>query len=66
MDNKIALEVSDNGHGFDANATYAGHLGLVSMRERAEQLGGMFDVSSEINKGTCVSVMMPLIEAQAD
>jgi signal transduction histidine kinase len=58
--------VADNGRGFDATATYAGHLGLVSMRERAEQLGGSFDVTSEIGKGTRIRVTVPMIEPQPD
>lgn len=64
--NNIVLQVTDNGRGFDAKATYAGHLGLVSMRERAEQLGGSFDVTSEIGKGTRIRVTVPMIEPQPD
>jgi signal transduction histidine kinase len=62
----IILQVSDNGRGFDAQATYAGHLGLVSMRERAEQLGGTFDVTSEIGKGTRICASVPMIEETKD
>jgi signal transduction histidine kinase len=61
--NNIVLMVRDDGRGFDATATYSGHLGLVSMRERAEQLGGAFEVTSEIGRGTCVRVSVPMIEA---
>ena len=63
--NDVVLEVIDNGRGFDAKATYAGHLGLVSMRERAEQLGGSFDITSEIGKGTRIRVSVPMIESTA-
>lgn len=63
-DNKVMLHVVDNGRGFDAKATYAGHLGLVSMRERAEQLGGSFEVWSEIGKGTRICASVPMIEDQ--
>lgn len=58
----ILIDICDNGRGFDAKATYTGHLGLISMRERAEQLGGTFEVTSEIDKGTCIRVSVPMIE----
>jgi signal transduction histidine kinase len=62
----IILMVRDDGRGFDATATYSGHLGLVSMRERTEQLGGAFQLTSEIGKGTCIRVTVPMIEPYAD
>jgi signal transduction histidine kinase len=61
----IILMVKDDGRGFDATATYSGHLGLVSMRERTEQLGGVFQLTSEIGKGTCIRVTVPTIEPDA-
>jgi signal transduction histidine kinase len=36
-------------------------VGLRSMRERAEELGGMCVVESNERKGTCVSVSFPLV-----
>jgi signal transduction histidine kinase len=36
----IALEISDDGAGFDPSEDFSGHLGLKSMRERAASLGG--------------------------
>lgn len=61
-DDTILLNICDNGRGFDAKATYTGHLGLISMRERAEQLGGVFEVTSELEKGTCIRVSVTMIE----
>lgn len=66
QDNNIMLEVRDNGRGFDAKATYTGHLGLISMRERAEQLGGAFEVESEIGQGTRIRVSVPMIESTVE
>ncbi len=43
---KSSLEISDNGIGFNLNATRAGALGLKSMRERAESIGANFDMTS--------------------
>jgi len=57
----VELRVSDDGQGFDANLPRTGkHLGLWSMRERVEQLGGQFDVHSAPGKGTTVTVLIPL------
>jgi signal transduction histidine kinase len=49
------LEVSDNGQGFDLNATRAGALGLKSMRERAESLDANFEITSS-STGTRILV----------
>lgn len=55
------LEIKDNGQGFDTEKRIQGHLGLVSMRERAEQLGGVLHVTSTIGTGTLVRVIIPAL-----
>jgi PAS domain S-box-containing protein len=55
----IDLEVSDDGVGFDAGSDFPGHLGLRSMRERAEQLGGTLQVETEPGSGTTIHVRIP-------
>jgi signal transduction histidine kinase len=40
------LEISDNGKGFDVNATRAGALGLKSMRERVKSINANFEITS--------------------
>ncbi len=55
---RLALDVSDDGVGFDAGRPTQG-LGLVSMRERAERLGGQFALDSEPGVGTTVRVVVP-------
>jgi PAS domain S-box-containing protein len=57
---EILMEISDDGKGFDADASYPGHLGLRSMRERAEQLGGKFEVTSASEVGTRLVVRVPI------
>lgn len=58
----VRLVVSDDGTGFDA-ASAPGveecHLGLSSMRQRAEEIGGRFSVKSEVGRGTSVMVEVP-------
>jgi nitrate/nitrite-specific signal transduction histidine kinase len=52
-----SLEVIDDGRGFDpTSAGELGGLGLVSMRERAEELAGTLTVISAPGKGTRVKV----------
>jgi signal transduction histidine kinase len=54
----LQLEVADNGTGFDASSDFPGHLGLRSMRERAERSGGRLEISSEAGVGTRVIVTL--------
>jgi signal transduction histidine kinase len=53
----IRLRVADTGRGFDPSAPSRG-FGLVSMRERAQSLGGEFRVTSRPGKGTEVEVIV--------
>ncbi len=53
------LCVADNGMGFDANATFPGHLGLRSMRERAARLDGTLEVESTPERGTRITARIP-------
>jgi signal transduction histidine kinase len=55
----VDLEVKDNGRGFDPNGPYPGHLGLRSMRERAERVGAALTIESEPEAGTRVLVEFP-------
>jgi len=50
--------VSDNGTGFDTLQHHDG-MGLDSMRERAESLGGNFSIDSATGQGTKVCVTFP-------
>ncbi len=53
-DGRLRLSVSDDGRGFDTSLSSGGN-GLVTMRRRAQQLGGTLDVRSEVQKGTTVT-----------
>jgi signal transduction histidine kinase len=56
----LALSVTDDGTGFDPSADYAGHLGLKSMRERAERAGGKLTINSAPGKGSTISLELPV------
>ncbi|MEU5285695.1 GAF domain-containing sensor histidine kinase [Streptomyces sp. NPDC020755] len=55
------LRVTDDGAGFDPTAVRrAGrHLGLVSMRHRANSVGGRLTVASEPGKGATIEMEVP-------
>jgi len=61
-DQTFVLSVQDWGRGFDPSAfpDDLSHLGLVSMHERAEMIGGVCQIKSTPGKGTTVDVRLPL------
>lgn len=60
----VTLEIRDNGTGFEVdpeNNRAAGQgIGLMGMRERAEHLKGSFSIHSSPQRGTVISVRIPL------
>jgi two-component sensor histidine kinase len=55
------LCIADDGQGFDPQAPRPErHLGLWSMRERAEQLGGRFEIISAPGQGTVLTAEVPV------
>jgi signal transduction histidine kinase len=57
-DSRVSIRVEDDGRGFDLEeaVTRSRRLGLTSMRERAEALGGTLAVESRPGQGTSVYV----------
>jgi signal transduction histidine kinase len=57
----LALEVTDDGHGFDPGdpEVRSRHLGLTSMEERAAELGGRLAISSAPGSGTTIRLELP-------
>ena len=58
----VLVRVEDDGVGFDpaqAPGRSPGHVGLISLRERAELAGGWFDLASAPGEGTTVSFWIP-------
>ncbi len=60
---RLCLEIRDDGRGMSAHVR-AG-VGLGSMRERAEELGGTCVVESRVGQGTRVLVELPLMVGAA-
>ena len=62
---RIVLEIQDNGCGFELPSRWIvfareGHLGLAGAAERADTIGGIFEVKSKPGEGTLVRVTAPL------
>jgi two-component system sensor histidine kinase UhpB len=58
-DNKVMLQITDDGKGFDAGLQKK-TLGLLGMKERAHMINGDLEIVSEPGKGTTVSVTVAL------
>jgi signal transduction histidine kinase len=59
--NRSGVEVSDDGVGFqpDRAELRSRHLGLTSMEERAQELGGELEIRSAPGAGTTVRLKVP-------
>lgn len=61
---ELRLTVADDGRGLPADLTGSAGLGLATMRERIEALGGSFGVNAA-TPGTCVAIAIPAPLAKA-
>ena len=61
-DNRLQIEVRDDGAGFEADTASSplSSVGLATMRDRAEVLDGEFAIESSPGHGTRVSVALPI------
>jgi signal transduction histidine kinase len=60
---KITVEITDDGHGFDP-ARQRG-MGILGMEERVRRLGGAFTIASAPGRGTTVRAELPLNQADS-
>jgi signal transduction histidine kinase len=59
---QVTMAIVDDGRGFEQHAVGNGngrHLGLISMHERAAELGGRLEISSAPSAGTRITVIVP-------
>jgi signal transduction histidine kinase len=71
QDDRLITTVRDDGKGFAVSRletleAQEGHLGLVSMRERAEMVNGELAIRSQPGWGTRVTLAIPLSESQTN
>jgi len=63
-DDRLVIIVQDDGVGFEIkDAVSKKTLGLLGMRERVAMMGGTYEITSFVGKGTTVSVSVPVQEA---
>ena len=64
QDGKLRIDVCDGGRGFDVLAHmrhgHSASLGLFSIRERMQSLGGSFELESTAERGTRATLILPL------
>lgn len=60
IEDSVYLTVEDDGVGFDADGKSAAGIGLKNMKSRVAKLNGDFDIKSAVNKGTKISIFVPL------
>ncbi len=59
-DSRLELQVYDNGKGFSMDERLGSGNGLINMKKRLEEIGGTFNIESNPNQGTKVSVVLNL------
>ena len=59
-DGRLLLNVTDNGVGFNVKKEWGKGLGLISIRERIEAVGGTVTVESQPGQGTRFAIDVPL------
>ena len=62
LEGRVVLIVEDDGRGFEPGMAVVGErgMGLLSMSERAAQVGGTLEIESAPGKGTTVYARVPL------
>ena len=61
----LTLRIADDGNGFDPLAAHSAGIGLVTMRERVELMGGVLTVETALARGTMIEISVPVIHAPA-
>jgi signal transduction histidine kinase len=59
INDSIYLNIEDDGVGFDSKNKSTG-IGLKNMKSRVSKLKGDFDIKSAVNKGTKISIFVPV------
>ncbi len=57
----VAVQIQDNGEGFDINNIRPSSHGLAGMRHRVEAAGGRLTINSSMGDGTSISAVIPTV-----
>ena len=62
IDSHLFLTIRDNGCGFDqTKKTFSPGNGIINMKERVNLLNGYFELTTTVEKGTGISIDIPLL-----
>ncbi|MGC5325842.1 HAMP domain-containing sensor histidine kinase [Brevibacillus sp. SYSU BS000544] len=64
LQDQVRMRIADDGIGFDTEGEKMTSYGLVSIRERINELGGALDIYSAIGKGTQIEVRIPIMSVR--
>lgn len=59
----VAVQIQDNGNGFDMHSVRPNSHGLAGMRHRVEAAGGRLTVTSSLGEGTTISAVIPTAQS---
>jgi PAS domain S-box-containing protein len=62
---ELTLQVIDDGAGFDPLASQSAGLGLLTMRERVELVGGRLRIETSHGRGTMIEATIPMVQRGA-
>jgi hypothetical protein len=63
----LKLDISDNGKGMEVQDFHSDvDFGLLGMRERAQSLGGTFELNSTLGEGVAIHITLPLGVGQTE
>ena len=65
---RLLLQIVDQGKGLGVNMHHdkPTGLGLLTMRERAHEIGAQLDIASSENEGTCVRIWVPVARGKGE
>jgi signal transduction histidine kinase len=61
----LMLTISDDGVGFDVDQSWGKGLGLISIEERLDAIGGTFQIHSKAGSGTRLDITVPASAADS-
>lgn len=64
LDNKLKIQILDDGVGFDLNAEFLDHYGLKNMKARADEINASIIIRAEKLNGTLVEIEIDLHQMQ--
>lgn len=62
----VRLSIRDNGVGFDLDVKKHASYGIVSMKERVNEIGGSIHIITAPDKGTRIDIRVPIVKEEGE